>query len=62
MEFAEKQKEAIVQAAGSKVLIITGGPETGKTTIMTVILKIFQQLKLRIALAGPHGEGSKKDE
>ncbi len=62
IELAEKQKEAVLLAANSKVLIITGGPGTGKTTIITAILKIFQQLKLRILLAAPTGQGSQKDE
>jgi len=60
IELAEEQKEAIVLAATSKVLIITGGPGTGKTTIITAILKIFQQLKLRILLAAPTGRAAKR--
>ena len=43
IELAEKQKGAIILAASSKVLIITGGPGTGKTTIITAILRIFQR-------------------
>jgi len=60
IELAEKQKEAIILAASSKVLIITGGPGTGKTTIITAILRIFQQLKLRILLAAPTGRAAKR--
>ena len=60
IELAERQKEAVTLAASSKVLIITGGPGTGKTTIITAILKIFQQLKLRILLAAPTGRAAKK--
>jgi exodeoxyribonuclease V alpha subunit len=60
IELAEKQKEAVILAASSKVLIITGGPGTGKTTIITAILKIFQQLKLRIFLAAPTGRAVKR--
>jgi exodeoxyribonuclease V alpha subunit len=60
IELAEKQKEAVLLAVNSKVLIITGGPGTGKTTIITAILKIFQQLKLRILLAAPTGRAAKR--
>jgi exodeoxyribonuclease V alpha subunit len=60
IELAEKQKEAVILAASSKVLIITGGPGTGKTTIIKAILKIFQQLNLRILLAAPTGRAAKR--
>ncbi len=60
IELAGKQKEAVLLAATSKVLIITGGPGTGKTTIITAILRIFQQLKLRVLLAAPTGRAAKR--
>ncbi len=60
IKLADKQKEAILLAASSKVLIITGGPGTGKTTIITAILKIFQQLRLKILLAAPTGRAAKR--
>ncbi len=60
IDLAEKQKEVVILAATSKVLIITGGPGTGKTTIITAILRIFQQLKLRILLAAPTGRAAKR--
>ncbi len=60
IELAQKQGEAVLLAATSKVLIITGGPGTGKTTIITAILRIFQQLKLRILLAAPTGRAAKR--
>ncbi len=60
IELAEKQKEAVQLAATSKVLLITGGPGTGKTTIINAILRIFQQLKLRILLAAPTGRAAKR--
>ena len=60
IELAEMQRKAILLAACSKVMIITGGPGTGKTTIITAILRIFQQLRLRILLAAPTGRAAKK--
>jgi exodeoxyribonuclease V alpha subunit len=60
IELAQKQKEAVMVAARSKILVITGGPGTGKTTIITAILRIFQQLKLRILLAAPTGRAAKR--
>ena len=60
IELARRQEEAILLAASSKVLIITGGPGTGKTTLITAVLRIFQQLKLRILLAAPTGRAAKR--
>ena len=60
LELAERQKEAIRLAATSKILLVTGGPGTGKTTIIRGILKIFQQLKLRVLLAAPTGRAAKR--
>jgi exodeoxyribonuclease V alpha subunit len=60
IELAQKQEEAVLLAATSKVLVITGGPGTGKTTIITAILRIFQQLKLRVLLAAPTGRAAKR--
>ncbi len=60
IELAQRQEEAVLLAASSKVLIITGGPGTGKTTLITAVLRIFQQLKLRILLAAPTGRAAKR--
>ena len=60
IELAQRQKEAILLAARSKVMIITGGPGTGKTTLIKAILRIFQQLKLRIFLSAPTGRAAKR--
>ncbi len=60
IKLAPKQKEAILAGARSKVMIITGGPGTGKTTIITAILRILQGLKLRILLAAPTGRAAKR--
>lgn len=57
---AEKQVDAIRRACESKVMVITGGPGTGKTTIINAILKIFSQLKVKILLAAPTGRAAKR--
>ncbi|HMA85178.1 MAG TPA: helix-hairpin-helix domain-containing protein, partial [Desulfosalsimonadaceae bacterium] len=57
---AEKQAEAVADAAKSKVMVITGGPGTGKTTIIRAILTIFERLKVNIKLAAPTGRAAKQ--
>jgi len=57
---AEKQVAAIKCAVENKVMVITGGPGTGKTTIINAVLKIFSKLKVKIMLAAPTGRAAKK--
>jgi exodeoxyribonuclease V alpha subunit len=57
---AEKQIEAVKTAIENKVMVITGGPGTGKTTIINAILKIFSKLKVGILLAAPTGRAAKR--
>jgi exodeoxyribonuclease V alpha subunit len=57
---AEKQVEAVKCALENKVLIITGGPGTGKTTIINAILKIFSRISIKIMLAAPTGRAAKR--
>ena len=57
---AKKQEEAIKCAAENKVMVITGGPGTGKTTIINAILNIFSMLKVKIMLAAPTGRAAKR--
>ena len=60
MTLAEKQVEAIRSAVNKKVMVITGGPGTGKTTIINAILTIFSKLKIQILLAAPTGRAAKR--
>jgi exodeoxyribonuclease V alpha subunit len=57
---ADKQVEAVRSAVENKVMVITGGPGTGKTTIINAVLKIFSKLKVRIMLAAPTGRAAKR--
>ncbi len=54
------QKEAVAKALIHKILVITGGPGTGKTTIIKAILTIFNQLKIITLLAAPTGRAAKR--
>ncbi|MBR1865194.1 MAG: ATP-dependent RecD-like DNA helicase [Lachnospiraceae bacterium] len=56
----EKQKEAIRQAAGQGLLIITGGPGTGKTTTINAIIRYFEMEEADILLAAPTGRAAKR--
>jgi len=57
---AEKQIEAIRKACENKVLVITGGPGTGKTTIINAIIRIFAAKQTKILLAAPTGRAAKR--
>jgi len=57
---APKQIDAVRRAVTDKVLVITGGPGTGKTTIVNAILKIFVQHGVKILLAAPTGRAAKR--
>ena len=58
--FHEEQKEAIKNAINSGVSVITGGPGTGKTTIIKCIIEIIKQNKQRFMLLAPTGRASKR--
>ena len=60
IQYSGEQEEAIREAAASGVLLITGGPGTGKTTILNAILSLLGQLQLRCLLAAPTGRAAKR--
>ena len=60
MTLAANQIQAIKSVVLNKVLVITGGPGTGKTTIINAILKIFNRLRVSIMLAAPTGRAAKR--
>jgi len=55
---APEQVEAVHRAAANKVFILTGGPGTGKTTVLQVIVALFKELSLKIELAAPTGRAA----
>ena len=60
ISFAEEQKEAIGKVLLNRVLVLTGGPGTGKTTTVLGLIELFEELKLKIILAAPTGRAAKK--
>ena len=60
MILSEKQKEAIRTINDNNVTIITGGPGTGKTTIIKSIIEIYKQKKYKIVLCAPTGRAAKR--
>ena len=60
IEFAELQKEAIITAVNKGVLILTGGPGTGKTTTLNGIINMFEKDFLDIALCAPTGRAAQR--
>ncbi len=60
VSYSEQQEQAIRQAATSGLLLITGGPGTGKTTILKGILSLLGNLQLRCVLAAPTGRAAKR--
>ncbi len=60
LRLAPLQREAVRKAISAKILVITGGPGTGKTTIVRSILEILERKGLRIGLAAPTGRAAKR--
>lgn len=60
MEYSQQQTQAIQESATCGLLLITGGPGTGKTTILNGILSLLGQMQLRCLLAAPTGRAAKR--
>ncbi len=58
--YAVMQKKAITNALDSGVMLLTGGPGTGKTTIVKALIDIFSSMDMKVALAAPTGRAAKK--
>lgn len=60
LHYAARQREAIVTACNKNLMILTGGPGTGKTTTINAIIRIYEAMGLRVALAAPTGRAAKR--
>ncbi len=59
-ELADKQREAVEKSLESGMTVITGGPGTGKTTVVQTIIRLAEQEGLRILLCAPTGRAAKR--
>ena len=60
IELSDKQKEAVKLVNDNNVCVITGGPGTGKTTIIKSIIDIYKEEELKITLCAPTGRAAKR--
>ena len=60
LDLSESQRQAVALALSQKILIITGGPGTGKTTLTRAITGIFGALRARLALVAPTGRAARR--
>ena len=60
MTYAAEQKRAICDALAHGVMVLTGGPGTGKTTVVHALLHIFRSMDMSVALCAPTGRAAKR--
>lgn len=60
LEFSERQRLALHEALGRKLLVVTGGPGTGKTTITMGLISLFARRGLEVKLAAPTGRAARR--
>jgi exodeoxyribonuclease V alpha subunit len=60
IQLADNQKEAVSKALSNKLMVITGGPGTGKTTLVQTLIKILEIKELNIKLCAPTGRAAKR--
>lgn len=60
IELAENQRNAVREAVSKGILVITGGPGTGKTTTIKTIITLFEKKGLKVLLAAPTGRAAKR--
>jgi len=58
--YAERQQQAICSAVSNQIMILTGGPGTGKTTTLNGIITLFERRAMKVALAAPTGRAAKR--
>ena len=60
LSLAAAQREAVLRAAADGVLLLTGGPGTGKTTLVRALVDLFERAELKVALAAPTGRAARR--
>lgn len=60
IEYARLQKTAISQALKQNIMILTGGPGTGKTTTLNAMISLFERQNMRVLLAAPTGRAAQR--
>ncbi len=60
IELTREQRQAVHEAVSQKVFVLTGGPGTGKTTILHAVISVLEALGQRVALAAPTGRAAKR--